>query len=458
MGFFSLGIADSLTLPHKKNIRSSYSDIMRITIDQLYAIYLENRIVTTDTRKITSGCIFFALRGENFDGNTFADEALGKGAKYAVVDNLSYDKGKHTLLVDDTLKTLQELAHFHREHLNIPVIGITGTNGKTTTKELINAVLSKKYKTAATSGNFNNHIGVPLTLLSINKAAEIAIIEMGANHEGEIATLCHIACPEFGIITNIGKAHLEGFGSFEGVIRAKSELYEYIRENGGQLFVNSDNELLAHLSQDISAITYGSKAGAYCHGWPETSNPFARLQWDSPNGLLSVETKLVGSYNFENIMAAICIGQHFEVPLQAIIEAIAFYQPSNNRSQIINTGKNKVIMDAYNANPTSMKAAIMNFRNLNNPSKMVIIGDMFELGKESSKEHAEVLHYINESNFDAVLLVGPRFKSINFSKNTNSFISSSEAKEWLKRNPLEGYTILVKGSRGMHMEDLIEEL
>ena len=431
---------------------------MRITIDQLYALYLETGFVITDTRKIIPGSIFFALKGENFDGNDFATDALNLGARYSIVDNPALAEGEKMLFVDDTLKALQYLAHFHRDQLNIPVIGITGTNGKTTTKELINAVLSRKYKTVATMGNFNNQIGVPLTLLSVNKATEIAIIEMGANHEGEIAALCQIANPEFGIITNIGKAHLEGFGSFEGVIRAKSELFEFIRASGGQLFVNSDNELLTGLSANISSITYGAKAGALSHGWPQESNPCARLQWDSPDGLLAIETKLVGAYNFENVMAAICIGQYFGVPSQDICEAIADYQPSNNRSQIFNTPKNLVIMDAYNANPTSMKAAILNFRNMNSQHKMAILGDMFELGKESKNEHAEVVRLIDESNLETVLLIGPRFGTVAIPKHFLAFISAAEAKLWLTTHPIKGRTILVKGSRGTHLEDILTAL
>jgi UDP-N-acetylmuramoyl-tripeptide--D-alanyl-D-alanine ligase len=431
---------------------------MRISIEQLYAHYLEANCVTTDTRKITPGCIFFALKGEKFDGNVFASEALAKGAKYSIIDNPVYNGGEQTLLVDDVLKTMQGLALLHRENLNIPVIGITGTNGKTTTKELINAVLSRKFKTTATAGNFNNHIGVPLTILSVNRNTEIAIVEMGANHEGEIAALCMIARPEFGIITNIGKAHLEGFGSFEGVIRAKSELLKFINESGGQLFINSDNELLMRLSENISRITYGAKSGAWCHGWPEVANPFARLQWDGPDGLLAVESKLVGSYNFENMMAAICIGQYFGVRSHDISDAITAYKPSNNRSQIIDTGKNKVIMDGYNANPTSMKAAILNFRNINSPSKMVILGDMFELGVESTKEHSEIVRIVDVSSFAKVLLVGPRFGSASLPAHFLAFNSATEVNAWLKKNHIEGHTILVKGSRGMHLEDIMESL
>jgi len=431
---------------------------MRITIGQLYACYLETGIVTTDTRNITPGCIFFALKGDNFNGNDFAADAIAKGALYAVVDNPALAEEKQMLFVNDTLKALQDLARHHRDQLNIPVIGITGTNGKTTTKELINAVLSRKFRTASTAGNFNNHIGVPLTLLSINKSTEIAIIEMGANHEGEIAALCLIACPEFGIITNIGKAHLEGFGSFEGVIRAKSELFSFIRESGGQLFVNSDNELLTGLSENISSVTYGAKAGAWCHGWPQESNPYSRLQWDSPDGLLEVKTRLVGAYNFENSMAAICIGQFFGVSSNEICNAIANYQPSNNRSQIIETGKNQVIMDAYNANPTSMKAAVLNFRSMKSLQKMAVLGDMFELGDESKKEHEDMVKIIDESNFETVILIGPRFGSVMCPKHFLSFSSAAEACRWFLSNPVQGKTILVKGSRGMHLEEILKAL
>jgi UDP-N-acetylmuramoyl-tripeptide--D-alanyl-D-alanine ligase len=431
---------------------------MRISSAELYRLFLETGTVTTDTRKITPGSMFFALRGDNFDGNAFAAGAISNGALYAVVDNKDLAEEKQMLFVDDTLKTLQEIASIHRDHLNIPVIGITGTNGKTTTKELINSVLSRKFKTIATSGNFNNHIGVPLTLLSVKKTTEIAIIEMGANHEGEIAALSRIASPEFGIITNIGKAHIEGFGDLEGVIRAKSELFEFIRQSGGQLFVNSDNELLTRISADISSITYGAKAGAWCHGWPEEANPYARLKWDSPDGLIAIETKLVGAYNFENVMAAICIGQYFGVPTNEICDAIANYQPSNNRSQIIETGKNLVIMDAYNANPTSMKAAILNFRNMKSLCKTVILGDMFELGEESAKEHAKMVQLVDESNFETVLLIGPRFGALPLPGHFRAFTSAAEANSWLISHPIQGKTILVKGSRGMHLEDILNAL
>lgn len=431
---------------------------MEETVKQLYTHYLETGSLTTDTRKIEPGCIFLALKGENFNGNAFADEALSKGARYAIIDDPAFATNSNMLLVENSLITLQQLARYHREHLKIPVIGITGTNGKTTTKELINAILSSKYKTVATTGNLNNHIGVPLTLLSVKPDTEIAIVEMGANHEGEIARLCQIARPEFGLITNIGKAHLEGFGSIEGVIRAKSELYTYIHENRGRIFINSDNEILTRLAGKTTAITYGSKSGAYCHGWPEESHPYARVQWDSPDGLHEINSRLVGGYNFENIMAAICVGLYFGVNISDISYAINAYQPANNRSQTMDTANNHVIMDAYNANPTSMKAAILNFRQVKSPAKMAIVGDMFELGDESPKEHAEVVRLLDESDFDNVILVGPRFGSLIIPQHFLAFASPSEAKEWLKENPVKSHSILVKGSRGIHLEELVDAL
>lgn len=431
---------------------------MNESLEHLYSLYLETGRLTTDTRKIEPGCIYLALKGENFDGNAFAEEALAKGASYAIVDNPAFVTGSKILQVADTLNTLQQLARCHREHLKIPVIGITGTNGKTTTKELISTVLSRKFRTVATAGNFNNHIGVPLTLLSIKPDAEIAIVEMGANHEGEIAQLCQISRPGFGLITNIGKAHLEGFGNFEGVIRAKSELYAFIRENGGRIFINSGNELLTKLAGKTAAITYGAKAGAYCHGWPGETSPNARVQWDSPEGLYEINSRLVGSYNFENIMAAICVGHYFGVGKSDIISAVSEYQPSNNRSQTLETGNNHLIMDAYNANPTSMKAAILNFRQVKSPAKMAIIGDMFELGDESPKEHAEVVRLLDESDFETVILVGPRFSATVIPQHFLAFSSPAEAKEWLKKNPVKNHTILVKGSRGIHLEELVEAL
>ena len=431
---------------------------MKKTLEQIYSLYLGASSLTTDTRKIEPGSIFLALKGENFNGNAFAAEALAKGARYAIIDDPELDTNDQMLLVEDTLVTLQQLANFHREHLKIPVIGITGTNGKTTTKELIHAVLSRKYTTIATAGNFNNHIGVPLTLLSIKPDTEIAIIEMGANHEGEIARLCQIARPGFGLITNIGKAHLEGFGSFEGVVRAKSELYAFIRESSGRIFINSDNELLTRLSGKINAITYGAKAGAYCHGWPGETQTYARVQWDSPDGLNELKTKLVGGYNFENIMAAICVGQYFGVSIKEISDAVCAYQPANNRSQTMDTAHNHLIMDAYNANPTSMKAAILNFRQVKSLAKMAIIGDMFELGDESPKEHAEIVRLLDESDFENVILVGPRFGSLTIPGHFMAFDSPSEVRSWLKENPVKGRTILVKGSRGIHLEELVDSL
>lgn len=431
---------------------------MKKSLEELYSLFLETGNLTTDTRKIEPGYTFIALKGENFNGNYFADEALAKGARFAIIDDPAFATDTDMLLVDDTLITLQQLAHYHREHFKIPVIGITGSNGKTTTKELINAVLSCKYKVVSTAGNLNNHIGVPLTLLSVKPETEIAIIEMGANHEGEIAQLCQIARPGFGLITNIGKAHLEGFGGFEGVIRAKSELYTFIRESGGRIFINSDNELLMRLAGNTIALTYGAKAGAYCHGWPEESHPYAKVQWDSHEGLLEINTKLIGGYNFENIMAAICVGQYFGVGINEISCAIRTYQPTNNRSQTINTEQNHIIMDAYNANPTSMKAAILNFRLVKSLAKMAIIGDMFELGDESAKEHAEIIRLLDESDFETVLLVGPKFGSIIIPQHFMAFASPAEAKIWLKGNPIKGHTILVKGSRGIHLEELVDAL
>jgi UDP-N-acetylmuramoyl-tripeptide--D-alanyl-D-alanine ligase len=431
---------------------------MKEAIESLYSMFLEAGSLATDTRKIDPGCIFLALKGDNFDGNAFAADALAKGARFAVIDDPSFASNDKMLLVDDTLTTLQQLAEHHRKQLTIPVIGITGTNGKTTTKELIHAVLSTKYQALATKGNFNNHIGVPLTLLSIKPTTEIAIVEMGANHEGEIASLCRIARPGFGLITNIGKAHLEGFGSFEGVIRAKSELYAFIRENGGRVFLNADNELLTRLAGKITSVTYGAKAGTYCHGWPEEAHPYAGVQWNSPNGLHEIKTKLVGGYNFENIMAAICVGQYFGVGLNDIISAISAYKPANNRSQTIETENNHLIMDAYNANPTSMKAAILNFRQVKSLAKMAIIGDMLELGDESPKEHAEVIRLLDESDFETVILVGPRFVSTVIPQHFLAFASPAEAKKWLKKYPVKKHTILVKGSRGIHLEELTDAL
>ena len=431
---------------------------MKNTVSELYKLFAGFPKVSTDTRKEIKDSIFFALKGENFNGNEFAETAIKKGAAYALIDKEKYKINNKCILVEDVLKTLQELAKYHREQFNITVIGITGSNGKTTTKELINAVLSKKYNTVATSGNLNNHIGVPLTILSITKKTEIAVVEMGANHIGEISELCKIAKPNFGIITNIGKAHLEGFGSIEGIIKAKTELYNYIQLVNGKLFINIDNLLLKQLSDKIHRATYGSASNAECLIKLLKANPFVLLEWNTADKQYIINSKLIGNYNFENIQAAICIGNYFDVEPGKIISAIENYEPKNNRSQIIKSLKNKIILDAYNANPDSMMVSINNFAEIPFKNKILIIGDMLELGTQSVEEHQNILNIIGNHNFSKVLLIGEEFSSVNSNKNWNTFKTTKEAFEWLKYYPVENASILIKASRLMKLEQLVEVL
>jgi UDP-N-acetylmuramoyl-tripeptide--D-alanyl-D-alanine ligase len=431
-----------------------------MSIEELYTIYLKFPFICTDSRKVDRKSIFFSLKGEHYNGNSCAESALNNGCEFAVIDEPKYNKDNRYILVNNSLKTLQGLAKFHRSKIKVPIIGITGTNGKTTTKELINAVLSKKYKTLATIGNLNNHIGVPQTILSITNETEIAIIEMGANHIGEISELCEIAQPDYGIITNIGKAHLEGFGNFEGVIRTKSELYNWINKKDGVLFVNFENDILSALSKNLKRITYGNSNNSDIIGHFIEANPFLELEWinKNTNQPITIKSKLVGKYNYENILAAITIGNFFNVENNLIIKAIEEYIPSNNRSQIIKSERNTIIMDAYNANPSSMEVAIDNFSAISYENKIVILGDMFELGNDSEKEHKNILNLINRKNFSKILLVGNMFYKINKNKNIPTFQNIEDLAIWLKKNELKGATILVKGSRGVKMEKILEAL
>ncbi len=431
-----------------------------MSIKEIYQIFLKLPFVCTDSRKVEKEAIFFSLKGENFNGNTCAESAINNGCRYAIIDEEQYYRDNRYIIVDNVFKTLQDLAKYHRNQLKIPIIGITGTNGKTTTKELINAVLQKKYKTLATVGNLNNHIGVPQTILNITKETEIAIIEMGANHIGEIKDLCNISQPSMGIITNIGKAHLEGFGSFEGVIKTKKELYDWINKNQGTLFVNVENEILTAISKDIKKITYGITPKADCYGRLIKANPFLELEWiiKDPNQTVTIESNLVGKYNFENILAAITIGSFFNVEEDLIKTAIKEYIPTNNRSQIINSKHNTIIMDAYNANPSSMEAAINNFANTSYKNKVVIMGDMFELGDYSEQEHLNILDLTIKKKFSKIILVGNMFSKINKDKCIPTFQNSDELAVWLKENKITASTILVKGSRGVKMEKIIDTI
>ena len=429
---------------------------MRATLDELYNIFLQHRTISTDSRQVPDGCLFFALKGENFDGNAYAKSAVESGAAYAVIDNAAYEHEK-TLLVDDVLTTLQLLALMHRRKHHIPVLAITGSNGKTTTKELINAVLSRQFRVTATRGNLNNHIGVPLTLLEITADTELAIIEMGANHQGEIAQLCTFAEPTHGMITNIGKAHLEGFGGYEGVIKAKSELYSWLRNSKGKVFVNAGNPLLMQLTAGMDRVLFGPEQNTYCRGTLVKNTEMLEIEWHSGSGIIPISTHLVGNYNFENAMAAICIGMFFEVPAQKIQSAISDYIPSNSRSQAMKTARNTIILDAYNANPTSMQAALSNFSQVKADRKMVILGDMLELGEESPAEHLAIIKLVQESAFEKVIFVGPEFKKA-AGKQFICFTHSADACQWLLEQKPEGYSILVKGSRGIKMEKVLEAL
>lgn len=433
-------------------------------IQELYKHFLKNPVVCTDTREIKEGSIFFALKGNNFNANKFADEALNLGCSIVVIDDANYKKDERFFLVDDVLTTLQALANYHRKQHSIPIISITGTNGKTTSKELLNAVLSQKYNVLATKGNFNNHIGVPLTLLNLTAKHEIAIVEMGANHVGEISVLCAIAEPDFGMITNIGKAHLEGFGGYEGVVKAKSELYNFIKHKNGKLFVNADNKLLLQLSEGIEKITFGASENGDFSGIFIESNPYVKLKCKAKEDIQPMDqkpvivTQLIGNYNFENILAAACIGHYFDVSEEQIKNGLENYIPSNNRSQVMQTKSNLLLLDAYNANPSSMSAAIENFSQMVQLNKMVILGDMLELGDESAKEHDTIVNLLKKKNITNLLLVGPFFKESGKIIDAKTFSDSEEVVDYLKLHPVKDTTILIKGSRGIKLEKVVEVL
>ena len=427
-----------------------------MNIPEIYDLYKRYPLICTDTRKPSPDSLFFCLKGECFDGNKFARKALENGAAYAIIDNADYQIGDKTILVEDTLTCLQELAKFHRSQLLIPVIGITGSNGKTTTKELILAVLSKKFITYATPGNMNNHIGVPLSILEITPDIEVAVIEMGANHMGEIHDLCQISQPDYGLITNIGKAHLEGFGSYENVITAKTELYKSVENKNGLVFLNNNNPVLKEHIGTIRNFTYGTNQHSDIHVTFLLANPFVKIYWE--NHKLIIDSKLIGKYNFENILSAIAIGDYFKVEPLLIKEAIENYEAKNFRSQFITKGSNLIILDAYNANPTSMVAALENFNLMTSPNKIVMLGDMLELGTYEESEHEKIIEFISESIYNQVFLVGPIFTKANKNKNFPAFTSSNDLKNYLKENPVEKALILVKGSRGTKMENVLEAL
>ncbi len=426
------------------------------SIETIYSCFQKSTKVSTDSRKIENGCIFFALKGANFNGNKYAHDALKKGAAFAIVDEAEYATNDKILLVDDVLTSLQQLAHHHRKLLGLPILAITGTNGKTTTKELISTVLEKKFKVSFTQGNLNNHIGVPITLLAMNEHTEFGVVEMGANHPGEIADLCKIADPDFGIITNIGRAHLEGFGSFEGVIKTKGELYDYLRKKNGVVFYNADNKLLEEIGKALpKRISYG-KENALFTGETIQSPPFLHVKANFKKGVLYLNSNLIGDFNFENILAAACIGNYFDVDPLKIQQAIKEYQPTNNRSQLINKGNIKIIMDAYNANPTSMAASIESFLENLKGNKYLILGDMLELGEYSEEEHSKIVEMIPENLKSSIFLVGKEFSKVNTGNSIKSFIHVDELCAYLKNEPIKNGNILIKGSRGIQLEKVLD--
>lgn len=410
------------------------------------------------------GSIFFALKGANFNANEFAAEALKQGCKYAIIDEEKYCINEQTIMVEDVLSTLQELAKHHRQHLKIPIIGITGSNAKTTHKELIHAVVSKKYKTYATKGNLNNHIGVPLSILEIDSTYEFAIIEMGANHQGEIALLSSIADPDYGIITNIGKAHLEGFGGVEGIKKGKGELYKHIISKGGKIFINADDKVLSDLAKGIEQISYGSQRDCFVHGNIIQGTDNVVFQWNvsgkNSSSQALVETQMYGQYNFINILCAACVGKYFNVDEKDINTALRNYVPEMNRSQTKQTPNNKLILDAYNANPSSMKIAIENFHNLNSiENKILIIGDMFELGEYAKEEHLQILKQIETLKFKNAYFVGQEFnKQKSHFPQYHFFENTYELSNQLKTNQLKNNIILIKGSRSMKLEQIVDFL
>ncbi|MBA2611101.1 MAG: UDP-N-acetylmuramoyl-tripeptide--D-alanyl-D-alanine ligase [Bacteroidetes bacterium] len=433
------------------------------SIEDLYDLYLKaDQKICTDTRKLDAGSVFFALKGGNFNANEFAQKAIDAGCSIAVVDEEKYITDAKIVLVEDVLKALQQLATHHRRQLTIPFLAITGSNGKTTNKELINAVLSKKFKTLATIGNLNNHIGVPLTLLNIKAEHEFAIIEMGANHQGEINELCHIAEPDLGLITNIGKAHMEGFGGIEGIKKGKSELYKYIKTKSGKVFVNGDDEVVFGLSFDNDKITYGCKKIYDVIGKDCTTSETVSLKYTTRYGekdfnkLPLINTQIVGSYNFINCLTAACVGNYFKVEDDLIKEALEDFLPNMNRSQLVKTLRNTILLDAYNANPNSMSAAIENFANYRSEKKLLLLGDMFELGEYSHDEHQKIVNLLQEKKLNNVVLVGDEFFKLE--NQFKKFKTTQECLNYLKELQVSDNTILIKGSRGMKMEMLQDVL
>lgn len=427
-----------------------------MNISDIHNLFLQCHSVSIDTRRIETNSLFVAIKGDNFDANTFAKEALEKGASYVIIDNENYFIDQRTILVENSLMALQELAKFHRKYLKLPIIALTGSNGKTTTKELINVVLSKKFKTKATVGNLNNHIGVPLTLLSFNGETEFGIVEMGANHKKEIEFLCELATPDYGYITNFGKAHLEGFGGVEGVIIGKSEMYNYLSQNDKLAFINLEDAIQVEKAKTLNSFSFGvNKEMANVNINSITANPFVEIQFS--NHL--IQTHLIGLYNANNINAALTIGKYFGVDDLEIIEALESYIPENNRSQLITKGTNQIILDAYNANPSSMAVAIDNFLQLNDSNKIMILGDMFELGNESPQEHKAIVDLLEDKKEVVFYFIGKEFYGQRTDSSNYWFFETFDTfSEYLRENKIENSSILIKGSRGMALERTLQFL
>jgi UDP-N-acetylmuramoyl-tripeptide--D-alanyl-D-alanine ligase len=431
--------------------------------EELYSLFLNYPSITTDSRICSRGSLFFALKGERFNGNLFAEKALEDGCAYAVVDEWPEVKpvSKGIIIVDDVLTSLQKLANYHRRKLKIPIIGITGTNGKTTTKELIAIALSREFRAAYTQGNFNNHIGVPLTLLSMNRSHEIGVVEMGANHPGDIRELCEIAEPDYGLITNVGRAHLEGFGTFENLVRTKGELYDFIRAHEGKVFVNKESQILYELSDGMDRILYGKNdPSLFASGRIADATPFLEFDWSFFDSSYRVKTHLVGEYNFDNAIAAVAVCKFFGINAERISAALEEYEPQNHRSQFKRTERNDLIIDAYNANPTSMKASLDFFTSI--PSslpKMVILGEMKELGEVSDEEHRKMVQYLSEQPYDRVYLVGAVFKNLTDAGDLfQLFDDVDELTGWLEKEPVSDHYILLKGSHSIHLEKTVDYL
>ncbi|GIZ08540.1 UDP-N-acetylmuramoyl-tripeptide--D-alanyl-D-alanine ligase [Flavobacterium sp. UMI-01] len=421
-----------------------------MNISEIHSLFLKCSTISIDTRKIEKGSLFVAIKGERFDANTFAKEALDKGASYVIIDNDSYFIDNRTIVVKDSLSTLQKLAQFHRNYLKLPIIALTGSNGKTTTKELIQVVLAQKYKTKATVGNLNNHIGVPLTILSFNTETEIGIVEMGANHQKEIAFLCDLATPNFGYITNFGKAHLEGFGGVAGVIKGKSEMYDYLQQSDGLAFINIDDPIQLEKSKALRNYTFGiDNPLADINIQSVNANPFVEIQFNGS----TIKSHLIGLYNGSNLNAALTIGNYFEVPTSTIKKALESYIPENNRSQLLNQGSNQIILDAYNANPSSMLVAIQNFTQLEGKNKIMILGDMFELGEESSQEHKNIIESsLIDKNISCYFIGNAFYQNRKAQENFKFFATFEDFSNVLKNSQIENHLILIKGSRGMALE------